>query len=345
MRLAAVYINDGEYGVKSDIGMFGDYADAADAYRNNGSDYGRSETIQWLEVTEGLDERTLAANELTPNQATGFAQAKAASYHVSGVTEYGGFDITADNAGDNGNGISLTFDGILSLDDVVNAWNAANTSNTVTHNAVDGSIIVDSQTADLIGGYDVFSITADDQDAEGNLADLTFDGAKTLDVTVSDWNGINPTNTVSHNAPDGSIVVDAQTLDIEGGEGSGWELVVDATKQAEAIAADLVASKALLADTYVKDVYDELENRFGTRRDDTMNADIETWKLMSSDPTEFSSQGLLAVRATTSHAKGDALDTSTKIKSYGDENLADVTSYAVWRASRQKTYIEVVAAL
>ena len=61
MRLACVYINDGEYGVKGDIGKIDDYTDVAEAYSLNPSDYGRSETVSWEEVVDGLDERALMA--------------------------------------------------------------------------------------------------------------------------------------------------------------------------------------------------------------------------------------------------------------------------------------------
>ena len=76
-----------------------------------------------------------------------------------------------------------------------------------------------------------------------------------------------------------------------------------------------------------------------------MNANMETWKLMSANPTAFASEGLVATRDTSSYTKGDAIDDNTKVSGWADECLADIESYAVWRMNRQKTYNDAVAAL
>lgn len=72
---------------------------------------------------------------------------------VSGLPE--SYSLEADNAGVIGNSIILTFDGILSVADVANAWNVANPSNTVS--LLDGSptsIPDNGEVIQLAGGAD-----------------------------------------------------------------------------------------------------------------------------------------------------------------------------------------------
>lgn len=64
MRIA-VYKNDGEHGKKLDLGPTFDGTEA-EAYASHGSDYGRSATVDWMEIPEGLDARELVAVEDTP---------------------------------------------------------------------------------------------------------------------------------------------------------------------------------------------------------------------------------------------------------------------------------------
>lgn len=60
---------------------------------------------------------------------------------------------TAITAGSLGNAISLVFNGVDTVDTIVGAWNMANPSNTVEHNAVEGTTVLTSETVLLFGGY------------------------------------------------------------------------------------------------------------------------------------------------------------------------------------------------
>jgi hypothetical protein len=62
---------------------------------------------------------------------------------------------TADTAGANGNNISLVFDGVDDIDTVVNAWNVANPTNTVSHNGT-GTDVLSAGTINLASGRDAW---------------------------------------------------------------------------------------------------------------------------------------------------------------------------------------------
>jgi hypothetical protein len=59
--------------------------------------------------------------------------------------------ITADTLGITGNSVSLVFDGVDDLDTVIDAWNTANPSNTVSHDAT-GDEVPSAQTLELDQG-------------------------------------------------------------------------------------------------------------------------------------------------------------------------------------------------
>jgi hypothetical protein len=65
-----------------------------------------------------------------------------------------GVTFVADNLGIIGNSISLVFNGIDTVDTVVNAWNTANPTNTVSHDGA-GTEILASATVNLAGGIDL----------------------------------------------------------------------------------------------------------------------------------------------------------------------------------------------
>ncbi len=68
--------------------------------------------------------------------------------------------ITADSFGVVGNSVDLAFNGILTIDAEISAWNLANPSNTVTLTSGDGSQIPDNGTdAQLANGHDAFTPT------------------------------------------------------------------------------------------------------------------------------------------------------------------------------------------
>lgn len=60
------------------------------------------------------------------------------------------------NAGSIGNGISLNFNGVDTISTIVGAWNTANPTNTVSHNAI-GTEILASGVAKLNGGYNSYT--------------------------------------------------------------------------------------------------------------------------------------------------------------------------------------------
>lgn len=64
-----------------------------------------------------------------------------------------GVTFTAVIAGSLGNGISLAFNGVDTLDEVVDAWNTANPTNIVGHNSIDGTTVLTTDEIQLIGGY------------------------------------------------------------------------------------------------------------------------------------------------------------------------------------------------
>lgn len=69
-------------------------------------------------------------------------------------TTYNSITFTAVNYGIIGNNITITFDGIFSITQLINNWNALNPDNTVTSDASDPSIILPAGTITLSGGVD-----------------------------------------------------------------------------------------------------------------------------------------------------------------------------------------------
>lgn len=67
-------------------------------------------------------------------------------------------DITfiANTAGADGNLIILQFNGVDDIATVVNDWNTANPSNTVSYSGDDGTTVLDEQTVRLTDGYDAY---------------------------------------------------------------------------------------------------------------------------------------------------------------------------------------------
>lgn len=96
----------------------------------------------------------------------------------------------AANVGTIGNSISLVFDGINTVDTVVDAWNFANSTNRVFFSGL-GTVVPAAQTVNLAGGSSVVSI-------------------------VAAWNTANPNNQVSYTGAD-TVVPVAQTVNLSGG--------------------------------------------------------------------------------------------------------------------------------
>jgi len=82
---------------------------------------------------------------------------KLASNGVKAKKTYAGVTYTASATGVLGNSISLVFTGIDSITAIVNTWNAANPSNTVTHNSSSPASIPAAGTVTLVDGANDYS--------------------------------------------------------------------------------------------------------------------------------------------------------------------------------------------
>jgi len=85
-------------------------------------------------------------------QFGGILEKNNSTYDTAAYASYAGINFTAQTLGTTGNSISLVFDGIQSLQTIVNAWNLANSGNQVSHDAPDGSIVPASATVSLAHG-------------------------------------------------------------------------------------------------------------------------------------------------------------------------------------------------
>ena len=102
-------------------------------------------------------------------------------------TTYSGIIFTAVSNGTVGNSISLTFDGTSDVATIVDAWNLANPTNTVSFS---------SQQNHSSTTYDGILFVAENNGSSGSLISLTFDGIATVNFVVNAWNLANPTNQV-----------------------------------------------------------------------------------------------------------------------------------------------------
>lgn len=66
--------------------------------------------------------------------------------------------------------------------------------------------------------YEGVTYTADEVGTIGNSISLVFDGNDDIDTVVDAWNTSNPSNTVSSDASDGTVVPSAGTVNLSGGE-------------------------------------------------------------------------------------------------------------------------------
>lgn len=72
---------------------------------------------------------------------------------IAATATYEGVNYIADVPGAAGNFV-LVFDGVLTIDDVVSAWNSANPGNTVSHDAADDTVVPSAGDVVLTGGID-----------------------------------------------------------------------------------------------------------------------------------------------------------------------------------------------
>lgn len=117
-----------------------------------------------------LENMTTARLKLPLQSGGALTVSNATTPAVAAQIEYFGITFTAVTAGIIGNSITLTFDALLTVDDVVNAWNTANPSNTVSHDGT-GTEVPDAGTATLVNGADEYKKV----DVSGNpiLGELT----------------------------------------------------------------------------------------------------------------------------------------------------------------------------
>jgi len=117
-------------------------------------------------------------------------------------------------------------------------------------------------------------------------------------------------------------------------EGFIYILQEDAGKVADKLVQDKTDLVTAAYNQMNTDVYAQMYVVFGTKNPESATAYHDTWKLMSSNPSEWSSIGLTSNFDRGGLVKGDALDTVQKIQDYSDACLAEVNAYGVWRMQR-----------
>jgi len=140
---------------------------------------------------------------------------------------------TAVKAGEAGNSIALTFDGILKVSEVVSAFNLANPDNQVGYSG-SGDTIHGATTITLSGGVDQIveepeagavkasavlgpnTFTAVNAGVIGNSIALNFDGLLSVQQVVDSYNTAYPANQVSF-IGDGATIPVAGTVALSGG--------------------------------------------------------------------------------------------------------------------------------
>ncbi len=141
--------------------------------------------------------------------------------------------LTADDVGVSGNDTILNFDGVITVQNAVDAWNVANPADSIiVTSGVTSVVPINGQTIQLSGGdvstqasfnnkvlvlTTAFVIDADTAGAAGNIT-LTGDGTKTIAVLISDWNTAHPSNTVTLASGTGSqIPANTEVIELTGG--------------------------------------------------------------------------------------------------------------------------------
>ena len=234
MKFAIIAKEDFQYGTQGEVVRVyeSEESQAGKGIHPVGLNGGPLDPCVHVAIPEGIDERAVESYQLTAAKASAAVPAGKAAGDSS---EGHGFEAAV--AGEAGNTIALEFDGVEDVDTVLATWNDANPSNAVL-TEVEGTEVLEEQTVVLTLGYEGFSITADDADAEGN-ADLIFDGVSTLKEIMDAHNATNETNTLAHDAQDDQIIPMAQTVDMSGGvDAGGWAIRESASKKAEMEAAD-----------------------------------------------------------------------------------------------------------
>jgi hypothetical protein len=150
----------------------------------------------------------------TPAVASTFTYTGATVAHAT----YDGHLFVACFAGSAGNLISLVFDGVMTVQQVVDVWNTANPTNCVkfyplsaaTHVCPAGSVtLTDGNNSSSIG------FTAQTAGSNGNNINLTFDGFTTAADAATAYNASHPTNQVM--AVSTKILPISTSIQLEGG--------------------------------------------------------------------------------------------------------------------------------
>lgn len=82
------------------------------------------------------------------------------------------------------------------------------------------------------------------------------------------------------------------------------------------------------------DVYAEMTIVFGTSNVDSATAYHDTWKLMSTTPSDWYMSGITARFTRGGVVVNETLDTIQKVQNYADACLTIVKNYGVWRMQR-----------
>lgn len=147
---------------------------------------------------------------------------KLASYTgvINGTTA--GVTIYANNAGVAGNSISLTFDGVQTIQNAIDTYNIANPLAQINLNTGDGTqipgvfAVYSGTPAGATTGISLQALTAG---TVGNSITLLFNGSNTINAAIASWNTNNPNNEVQLTSGDGTQIPTAGSISLTGGSG------------------------------------------------------------------------------------------------------------------------------
>jgi hypothetical protein len=97
---------------------------------------------------------------------------------------------TASNVGVLGDSISLVFNGIDSIQTVIDAWNTSNPANTVTSDASDTAVVPSASTVNLSGGLDNFAKVTVIGDARDGKIQVRLENDDTNSLKVGAGQGV-----------------------------------------------------------------------------------------------------------------------------------------------------------
>ena len=103
---------------------------------------------------------------------------------------YEGVTYTATNVGVAGDSISLVFDGILTIQAVIDDWNTNNPTNTVESNAEDDTTVPTSGTVSFSGGLDDFAKVTVIGDAKDGKIQVRLENDDTNKLKVGAGQGV-----------------------------------------------------------------------------------------------------------------------------------------------------------